>query len=203
MFSSKNKPSLGHLCDEKTNYSVLIKTLWWAKKKLPPHSYYLTKCLDLIHNKNLFIFLGRTLHEIELKESIRYASGDPVEAWLNRLLCLDASSLPRSITGSPLPASCNLYYVSRDTLFSYHPASEKFLHKIMALYVSSHYKVYRSMRVFLYSCWGNVNFSLMDLYTRLFLQFCIISKYMTLLCSCLTYDVGAIGMGNKSTESCT
>jgi len=83
---------------------------------------------------------GRTLHEIELKESIRYASGDPVEAWLNKLLCLDASAVPRSQTGCPLPAACNLYYVSRDTLFSYHPASEKFLHRVMALYVSSHYK---------------------------------------------------------------
>jgi len=83
---------------------------------------------------------GRTLHEIELKESIRYASGDPVEGWLNTLLCLDASAVPRSQTGTPLPAACTLYYVNRDTLFSYHPASEKFLHKVMALYVSSHYK---------------------------------------------------------------
>ncbi|BFZ04227.1 hypothetical protein BsWGS_07266 [Bradybaena similaris] len=83
---------------------------------------------------------GRVLHEVELKESIRYANGDPVESWLNRLLCLDASSIPRSVSGCPLPATCQLYYVNRDTLFSYHPASEKFLHRIMALYVSSHYK---------------------------------------------------------------
>ncbi|CAL1535363.1 unnamed protein product [Lymnaea stagnalis] len=83
---------------------------------------------------------GRVLHEVELKESIRYANGDPVEAWLNRLLCLDASSIPRSVSGCPLPANCQLYYVNRDTLFSYHPASEKFLHRVMALYVSSHYK---------------------------------------------------------------
>ena len=88
-----------------------------------------------------FLLTGRVLHEVELKESIRYASEDPCEKWLNTLLCLDASSVPRSITGCPLPAACNLYYVSRDTLFSYHPASEKFLHRIMALYVSSHYKV--------------------------------------------------------------
>ena len=32
------------------------------------------------------------------------------------------------------------YYVNRDTLFSYHKASESFLHCIMSLYVSSHYK---------------------------------------------------------------
>ena len=32
------------------------------------------------------------------------------------------------------------YYVNRDTLFSHHKASEAFLHHLMALYVSSHYK---------------------------------------------------------------
>ena len=32
------------------------------------------------------------------------------------------------------------YYVNRDTLFCYHKASELFLHRIMALYVASHYK---------------------------------------------------------------
>src|SRR5689334_13805135 len=32
------------------------------------------------------------------------------------------------------------YYVNRDTLFSYHKASEAFLQRMMALYVSSHYK---------------------------------------------------------------
>lgn len=83
---------------------------------------------------------GRVLHEVTLNESIRYANGDPVESWLNRLLCLDASAVPRSVSGCPLPATCQLYYVNRDTLFSYHPVSEKFLHRIMALYVSSHYK---------------------------------------------------------------
>ena len=33
------------------------------------------------------------------------------------------------------------YYVNRDTLFCYHKASEVFLQRLMALYVSSHYKV--------------------------------------------------------------
>ena len=82
---------------------------------------------------------GRTLHEVELRESIRYRSGDQCEAWLNSLLCLDAtcSSLGG---GTPLPAECSLYYINRDTLFSYHSASEAFLQRIMALFVSSHYK---------------------------------------------------------------
>lgn len=36
------------------------------------------------------------------------------------------------------------YYVNRDTLFSYHKASEVFLQRLMALYVASHYKVITS-----------------------------------------------------------
>ena len=76
-----------------------------------------------------------------LNESIRYADKDPVEKWLNNLLCLDATDVPRITSGCPLPELCDLYYVHRDTLFSYHKASEAFLHRIMGLYVSSHYKV--------------------------------------------------------------
>lgn len=85
---------------------------------------------------------GRTLREATLSEPIRYAPNDPVEAWLNSLLCLDAT-LPTNkptLTGTPDPAKCNLFYVNRDTLFSYHPVSERFLQRMMALYVASHYK---------------------------------------------------------------
>lgn len=85
--------------------------------------------------------LGRILHEVTLVESIRYANGDAVEAWLNNLLCLDASSVQPLSSGCPVPSSCDLYYVNRDTLFSYHKASEMFLQRVMSLYVSSHYKV--------------------------------------------------------------
>ena len=92
-------------------------------------------------NRYICIFSGRVLHEVVLNESIRYANGDPVEKWLNELLCLDATTVPRITSGCPLPQKCDLYYVNRDTLFSYHKASEGFLHRIMALYVSSHYKV--------------------------------------------------------------
>ena len=65
-----------------------------------------------------------------------------VEKWLNRVLCLDAT-LPRSKIsshGCPDPAQCQLLYINRDTLFSFHPVSEKFLQQMVALYVSSHYK---------------------------------------------------------------
>uniref|UniRef100_A0A452GXN6 RNA cytidine acetyltransferase n=1 Tax=Gopherus agassizii TaxID=38772 RepID=A0A452GXN6_9SAUR len=83
---------------------------------------------------------ARTLHEVSLHESIRYAPGDPVEKWLNDLLCLDCLNITRIISGCPLPETCNLYYVNRDTLFCYHKASEIFLQRLMALYVASHYK---------------------------------------------------------------
>ena len=85
---------------------------------------------------------GRTLREVTLSEPVRYAQGDAVEKWLNKLLCLDAT-LPRSNTntqGCPHPSECQLLQVNRDTLFSFHPVSEKFLQQMMALYVASHYK---------------------------------------------------------------
>jgi N-acetyltransferase 10 len=84
---------------------------------------------------------ARSLREIKLDTPIRYAAGDKIEKWLNGLLCLDATILPKSPTqGCPHPSTCELFYVSRDTLFSYHPASEVFLQRMMSLYVASHYK---------------------------------------------------------------
>ena len=84
---------------------------------------------------------SRSLREITLSEPIRYAQGDGVESWLNRVLCLDAT-LPRASNthGAPHPSQCQLLQVNRDTLFSFHPVSEKFLQSMMALYVASHYK---------------------------------------------------------------
>jgi N-acetyltransferase 10 len=83
----------------------------------------------------------RTLREIKLETPIRYAPGDEIERWLNGLLCLDATISPRTYAqGCPHPSTCELFYVNRDTLFSYHPASELFLQRMMALYVASHYK---------------------------------------------------------------
>jgi N-acetyltransferase 10 len=85
----------------------------------------------------------RSLREIKLTTPIRYSTGDEIEKWLNSLLCLDATITPRansSLSGCPHPSTCELYYVNRDTLFSFHPASEVFLQRMMSLYVSSHYK---------------------------------------------------------------
>lgn len=86
---------------------------------------------------------GRSLREITLSEPIRYSKGDGVERWLNTVLCLDAT-LPRSklntLQGCPDPSQCQLLNVNRDTLFSFHEVSEKFLQQMIALYVASHYK---------------------------------------------------------------
>ena len=38
------------------------------------------------------LVIGRLFKKIELSESIRYASGDPIESWLHALLCLDVTS---------------------------------------------------------------------------------------------------------------
>lgn len=53
----------------------------------------------------------------------RYAAGDKLESWLHELLCLDAAEhVPRPPAAMPHPDECELYYVERDTLFSYHKA---------------------------------------------------------------------------------
>ncbi|XP_037086668.1 RNA cytidine acetyltransferase-like [Pollicipes pollicipes] len=84
--------------------------------------------------------MGRTLSEVTLDESIRYRPGDPIECWLNTLLCLDASAVRPLSSGCPPPQHCDLYYINRDTLFCYHRASEAFLQRLVSLYVASHYK---------------------------------------------------------------
>ena len=66
--------------------------------------------------------------------------GDPIEVWLSKLLCLEASLANNTVNNAPPPKKCELFYINRDTLFSYHSASESFLQKLMGLFVSSHYK---------------------------------------------------------------
>lgn len=85
---------------------------------------------------------GRVLKEVTLEEPIRYADGDPVESWLNKLLCLDSKlATPSSQPGMcPHPSTTMLYYVNKDALFSFHKSTETFLQRMVALFVSSHYK---------------------------------------------------------------
>jgi hypothetical protein len=57
-----------------------------------------------------------------------------VESWLHSVLCLDAAThLPRPPAKLPHPSSCELFYVERDTLFSFHKASEAFLQRVGGL----------------------------------------------------------------------
>lgn len=78
--------------------------------------------------------------QIQLDESIRYSPNDPIESWLSSLLCLNVNAVPHLSSGCPTPSACELYYVDRDALFSYHKAAEAFLHRMISIYVSSHYK---------------------------------------------------------------
>lgn len=86
--------------------------------------------------------LSGPLREIELITPIRYKEKDPIESWLNQLLCLDCGSNAtlKLNGGAPAPSACELYSVDRDALFSYHKLSESFLQKLMGLYTSAHYK---------------------------------------------------------------
>lgn len=55
-----------------------------------------------------FVFTVFTLHEVTLNEAIRYADGDSIEAWLNKLFCLDTEVT--YLSGSaPDPKHCQLY----------------------------------------------------------------------------------------------
>lgn len=83
----------------------------------------------------------RLLTELSLELPIRYGAGDPVEKWLNQLLCLEITTYATRLwQGMPSPQDCQLYLVNRDALFSYHALSEAFLQRVWSLYTSAHYK---------------------------------------------------------------
>ena len=84
---------------------------------------------------------ARILTEIALDTPIRYKIGDPIEKWMNNLLCLDVTAnATRIVSSMPAPKDCELYMVNRDALFSYHALSESMLQRIWSLYTSAHYK---------------------------------------------------------------
>ncbi|KAJ7945318.1 RNA cytidine acetyltransferase [Quillaja saponaria] len=114
---------------EGTGHSLSLKLL----QQLEEQSQQSAKSVD-------GFLSGRLFKKIELSESIRYAPGDPIESWLHSLLCLDATNHIPNLNRLPPPNECDLYYVNRDTLFSYHKDSELFLQRMMALYVASYYK---------------------------------------------------------------
>ena len=55
----------------------------------------------------------RNLKEIELAQAIRYADNDPVESWLNKLLCLDSLKDTLTLYEYPHLNECDLYLVNR------------------------------------------------------------------------------------------
>ena len=114
---------------EGTGRSLSLKLLENLRRQQNP--------IDKADKKQL---VSRMLREVTLDESIRYKPGDPVEDWLNRLLCLDATVVQSLSSGCPSKEDCDLYYINRDTLFCYHKASEAFLQRVMSLFVASHYK---------------------------------------------------------------
>lgn len=83
---------------------------------------------------------GRTLYEVTLTDSIRYANGDPIEKWLFSLLCLNISRSQLVSLSCPAPNRCRLYYVDRDALFSFSPESEEFLQQLISIFAASEYK---------------------------------------------------------------
>ncbi|CAH3162782.1 unnamed protein product, partial [Porites evermanni] len=125
---------------EGTGRSLSLKLIQQLREQSAPLGSSSSSSSQSANKGSSSTTLGRTLNEITLNESIRYAPGDEVERWLNHLLCLDATVVQKLTSGCPLPENCDLYYVNRDTLFSYHKASEVFLQRLMALYVASHYK---------------------------------------------------------------
>ena len=76
--------------------------------------------------------------EVCMEQSIRYSPGDPVEAWLDDLLCFDERAA--RVKTMTRPSECEAYMVDRDALFSYHSLSEKFLKKIWGVVTEAHYK---------------------------------------------------------------
>lgn len=82
----------------------------------------------------------RMIREVKMEIPIRYGLNDPVETWLNEFLCLDATQAVKLADKPEFHSNCSLYFVNKKTLFSYKKKSEKFLHRIWSLFVSSHYK---------------------------------------------------------------
>lgn len=99
---------------------------------------------SILTDFSFFIQGVETLYEIELQCPIRYSDKDPVEQWLKTLLCLNVRE-PLATTEIHPPEHCKLYYVNRDTLFSFQKETEKFLQNLVSMFVASHYKVFEKL----------------------------------------------------------
>ena len=83
------------------------------------------------------------LCELRLEEPIRYSVGDPLEAWLNDVLCLDneegvSSGTPASM---PHPSECTLRAVHLPHLLTKRSAeAEHLLRALWKVFTDSHYR---------------------------------------------------------------
>mmetsp|Transcript_10053 Transcript_10053/g.23516 ORF Transcript_10053/g.23516 Transcript_10053/m.23516 type:complete len:518 (-) Transcript_10053:1880-3433(-) len=82
----------------------------------------------------------RIFKEIYIDEPIRFSKNDPVEKWLNDLLCMNMEKKSFLSKGCPNPKHCRLFLVDRNALFSSHKIANIFLQKLIGLFSSSHYK---------------------------------------------------------------
>lgn len=78
----------------------------------------------------------RTVHESEMREPIRYAAGDPIEAWANRTLLLDARGPVTSLVRSADPDSVRLRQFDSEALRE----DEHRLRSIFGLLIEAHYR---------------------------------------------------------------
>ncbi|KAA0201203.1 hypothetical protein HAZT_HAZT007544 [Hyalella azteca] len=108
---------------EGTGRSLSLKLL----KQLRRQS---TKTEQRVDAKDIASWDVHELHEVSLWRSIRYGPGDPVEDWLNKLFCLDATNTVNPATSCPAPSTCQLYAVN----------NEQFLLQAQSLLVASHYR---------------------------------------------------------------
>ena len=120
------------------NYTVMLSTTTNGYEGTG-RSLSLKLIKELKENKSNYS-KGRLFKECTLVEPIRYALNDKVETWLNKLLCLDASNTLNRLTNLPKLEECELFFINRDTLFSYNKEAEKFLQQLQGLFVTSHYK---------------------------------------------------------------
>lgn len=119
----------------------------FVKKMIGPYSVLMSSTIHgyegtgrALSLKLLNNMQDRNLKQVKMTVPIRYGNNDPIEKWLSDLLCLEAT-IPYTLSSSPShPSQCSLYLVNRDTLFSFHRTSELFLHRLMSLFVSSHYR---------------------------------------------------------------
>lgn len=73
---------------------------------------------------------------VELTEPIRYATGDPIESWSFRTLCLDASPTPESIVAGTDPADTTYERLTQTQLAN----DERLLRQAFGLLVDAHYR---------------------------------------------------------------